>query len=159
MDERKRFQFSVGNLMLSMVPLAVLFGLASRAGAVDVRVWIALLYVGLWPAAGALVDGWRGMLRGLGWFVVGTVVVGVLLELIFMLSLYIEAIAGVTPATPEGWSVAVAAVLLGVGPAIGAVRGGWRSAQVWSVGWSAFVTACIVIAMILLAIVRGFGGR
>src|SRR5262245_8258976 len=136
MREQRRFQFSVGNLMLMMVPLAVVFGLASQAGPLAPAVWILGGYVGCWAAVGALVGGLRGMLLGLGWFVVVNIGFAGALELLFMLAIYIDAIAGKVPATPEGWSVGVAVLLLGVGPAIGAMRSGWRGAQAWSVGWS-----------------------
>src|SRR5262249_3705014 len=106
-----------------------------------------------------LVGGWRGMLVGLGWFAVANVVLGVARQLGFMVAIYISAIAGVVPATPTAWSVGVAALVLSAGPAIGALRGGRRSAQTWSVGWSVFVTACIVIVVFVLAMVRGIGGR
>ena len=71
MDERKRFQFSVWNLMLMMVPLAVVFGLASQAPDKNWVVWLSAVVIGGGPAVGALVGGWKGMIRGLlltiGW--------------------------------------------------------------------------------------------
>jgi len=87
MDARKRFQFSVGNLMLMMVPLAVVFAVVSvvmRTQAGQGALVLAVL-VGLGGAIGALVGGGEGMrkglLRGLGLFIVvaavNVVIVGI----------------------------------------------------------------------------------
>src|ERR1051326_2380200 len=80
MDGARRFQFSVWNLMLAMVPLAVVFWLARASGAGWV-VWLLALYVGCWPAVGALIGGWSGMGIGLAW--------------LFVVSLYVYVVAGV----------------------------------------------------------------
>lgn len=61
MTERKRFQFSIWNLMVMMVPLAVTFWLASLAREVGWAVWLVAIGVGIGPAVGALIGGWNGM--------------------------------------------------------------------------------------------------
>jgi hypothetical protein len=127
MDERKRLQFSVWNLMLMMVPLGVVFGLASQAGSLAPAVWILGLYVGCFAAVGALVGGLRGMLLGLGWFAVANIVLGAVLFLLSTLAIFVGAIAGVVRMSVEGWSIGVA--------------------------------MCVAVAVIVLAMVRGFRGR
>jgi hypothetical protein len=88
MVERKRFQFSVWNLMLMMVPLAVVFAVwsvvarnQSGKGALALTT-----LVGVGGAIGALVGGWKGMrkglLLGLGLFIVAASVEVVILLVI-----------------------------------------------------------------------------
>jgi hypothetical protein len=61
----RRFQFSVWNLMLAMVPLAVVFGLASQVNAAGRMVWVVAALIAAGPAVGALIGGWKGMAGGI----------------------------------------------------------------------------------------------
>lgn len=120
MDGR-RIQFSVWNLMLMMVPLAVVFWLASQAGsALDWKIWAACLYVGCGPAIGALVGGWRGMKVGLGWIVVGQFFVLAFVACVVDVAYLIQFGAG-EGASLQVWSVGLAVLALGEIPLIGVV--------------------------------------
>lgn len=78
---RRRIQFSIWNLMLMMIPLAVVLGLASQSLEKSWMVWFSAVVVGGGPAVGALIGGWKGMIRGLlltiGWLLL-PVVMGLL---------------------------------------------------------------------------------
>lgn len=155
----RRIQFSIGNLMLMMVPLGVVFWFARQASEERWLVWLVALSIGIWPAIGALMGGWKGMGQGLVWFVRMYLVSAAIGGLVLLLAMCIQAVSGVDVSGPQVWSVGVAALLLGIGPAIGAARGAWPGVRIWSVGWSVFVTVCMMIAVYVIAIVRAIGGR
>ena len=77
MDERKRFQFSVGNVLLMTFAVAWILGgviAAVRVPDSELRtaaIVSALVILGISMAVGALVGGFKGMTRG---FIVGACV-------------------------------------------------------------------------------------
>src|SRR5215831_6066368 len=65
MDRPDKFRFSLANLMLMMLPLAVAFWVARQAsGNGSWIVWVIMLVIAIGPAIGALGGGWRGMAKG-----------------------------------------------------------------------------------------------
>jgi lipase maturation factor len=81
LDGPRRFQFSVWNLMLMMVPLAVVFGLASQVAEKGWVVWLCAVVIGGALAVGALIGGWSGMRRGFSWCFAAIVLVQGTLQL------------------------------------------------------------------------------
>src|SRR6478752_9180787 len=85
----KRFQFSIWNLMLMVLLWAVLFWNARQNVQGGPGVWIGAVVIGIAPAIGALVAGWKGMGQGLGWFlvvyVIGLAIVGIVWGLGFLI--------------------------------------------------------------------------
>jgi hypothetical protein len=66
-SQLKPFQFSMFNLMLAMVPLAVVCACISFENRFGRNLWTAVVIVfGLTAAGGTLAGGWRGMFRAVG---------------------------------------------------------------------------------------------
>src|SRR5262245_25414942 len=123
MDERKRFQFSVWNLMLAVVPLAVAFSLASLVRGAPLWVWVVAAVIGIGPAVGALVDGAKGMGRVVAWSAVVVVYSYAFLLVALVWSYLVQAVIGSEP-RPRLWSVCVPFLAIMTGAAIGARREG-----------------------------------
>jgi hypothetical protein len=140
MDERTRFQFSIWNLMLSMVPLAVVFSLASLARDAGSWVWFAAVIVGVGPAVGALVGGLAGMGRVVFWTVLVAVWSPAVLFLAYLVQPFISDELG-----PQLWGVCVALSPVIGGAVIGARRGGRRWALVGLCMGMILVIALIVV--------------
>ena len=141
--------------MLMMVPLAVVFGLASQAGsALDWKIWVGCLCVGSAPAIGALVGGWRGMKRGLGWLALGWFLVlnYVLLILQFIQS---EGLDGTVRLTI--WVVGSASLALGGLALINVIV---RRLGISLPQWAAwvFLAFWLMSCLCLGFIARAFGG-
>src|SRR5262245_11645071 len=153
MDERARFQYSVGSLMLSMVPLAVVFGLASLASRAGWMVWVLAVIVGIGPAVGALVGGWNGMGRGFGWFlIVGLCVYAS--AFMVMIWTYLLAVAAGQGDGPRTWSVCGALVLGGAGPVIGGLKRGWKGVlNGLAVGMALMMAFFFVVLAVIVAVV------
>lgn len=84
MDEGNGFQFSLRNIFLMMLPLAVLFaGMAHQAGMI-LSGGIVLVSA----AVGALLGGWDGMGRGIVWSIVWTLVCSVVILIVWFLALF-----------------------------------------------------------------------
>jgi len=111
--------------MLAMVPLAVVFGLASLAREAGWAVWLVAISVGVGPAVGALVGGWNGMGQGFGWFVIASLCVYASAFMVMIWSCVLTVIFTGSVHT-QTWSVYGALVLVGVGPVIGGLKGGWK---------------------------------
>jgi len=153
MDGQRRFQFSVGNLMLMMVPLAVVFGLASLNSGAGWGVWVVAVTVGVGPAVGALVDGWNGMVRGFGWFLMVALHVYASAFMVMIWSCLFTVAAG-EGAEPQAWSVCGALLLVGAGPVIGGVKGGWKGAMKgFAVGMALMMAMFFVVLVGIVAVV------
>lgn len=157
----KRFQFSVGNLMLSMVPLAVVFGLASLAREAGWAVWLVAISVGIGPAVGALVGGWDGMGRGFGWFLIVGLCVYASAFMVMIWSCVLAVIfTGST--SPQTGSVYGALLLVGAGPVIGGLKSGWKGVlKGLAVGMAVMMAMFFVVLVGIVAVVlaREYLGR
>src|SRR5262245_57130787 len=131
MDERKRFQFSMWNLMLMVLLWAVLFWDARQDVHGGPGVWIGVLVVGIAPAIGTLVAGWKGMGQGFGWLFLVYVIGSASALSVWLLAGFIEADLDGAPELPHAWSL-VAALMTVIGPlAVGAMVSWRRGSEFW----------------------------
>jgi hypothetical protein len=157
MDERKRFQFSVWNLMLMVALWSVLFWNARQNVQGGAGVWIGAVVIGIAPAIGALLAGWKGMRKGFGWFlvvyVIGLAVVGIVWGLAFL----IQAVSVGALAEPGPWSLCAAAVMVSVLPAVGAIVSWRRGSEFWFD--TAVVLAILSVFLVFIGCVAVFAVR
>jgi hypothetical protein len=147
MTERVRIQFSVWNLMLAVVPLAVAFSLASLVRGAPWWVWVVAAVIGIGPAVGALVGGSNGMGRVVAWSAVVVVYSYVFLLLALIWSCLVQAVIG-SKTGPQLWSVCVPLLAIMAASAIGARKDG-RMGALRGLGMG----VCLVVATIVVLFV------
>jgi hypothetical protein len=93
-SQPKPFQFSMFNLMLAMVPLAVVCACIGYENRFGRNLWTAVVIVfGLTAAGGTLAGGWRGMFRAVG-VGVGATLAGVAIVVSVAMFLYLVFLMG-----------------------------------------------------------------
>jgi hypothetical protein len=153
MDERRRFQFSIGNLMLAMVPLGVVFGIASLAREAGWAVWLVAISAGIGPAIGALVGGWDGMGRGFGWFLIASMCAYASAFMVMIWSCIFTVIFTGSMHS-QTWSVCAALLLVSAGPVIGGMKRGWKGVlNGLAVGMAVMMAMFFVVLVGIVAVV------
>jgi hypothetical protein len=150
MDRPEKFRFTLANLMLMMLPLAVAFWFARRAsGNGSWIVWVIMLVIASAPAVGALAGGWRGMVKGAGsiGFVADRAFLYTILAAWFVLM--IQMLAGQTSEAVRLWIFVVAIAVACAGPAVAVYVGGWNRAKESFERWCAVLLAVDVLLVIV----------
>jgi hypothetical protein len=154
MSERRRFQFSIWNLMLMVLLWAVLFWNARQNVQGGPGVWIGAVVIGIAPAIGALVAGWKGMGQGLGWFLVVYVIGLAIVGIVWGLGFLIQAVSVGAVAEPGPWSLGAAAVMVSFLPAVGAIVSWRRGSEFWFD--TAVVLAILSVFLVFIGCVAVF---